>query len=54
MMSDAQIRVLLHEDYIYRESYEYYVDNLPDNWNDMTSQQKVEWLSGEEIGRAHV
>jgi len=44
---EVKTRVLLHENYIYRETYEYYVDDIPDNWSEMTTDAKVEWLSNE-------
>lgn len=37
--------ILVSQDYIFRETYEYYVDEpLPDNWESMTDDEKLYWL----------
>lgn len=39
--------ILVSQDYVFRETYEYRVDEpLPDNWESMTDEEKLFWLGG--------
>ena len=43
------MKIVLHTNWVWREEFTYDVDVLPDNWQDMSIQEKAQFLDNHEM-----